>query len=444
MPLDTLTESQMAARAYNALGDTFAMAVALMDAQLVIRWVNPAAPAVLGWPEDQIIGRNAAEFIHPDDIGSFLPLVGEMAEFVEQSDGPLVPSAPVELPCRIARADGSWTPMSVTGRVLDEAGNMLAVVRPSAESYAFAEVLDGLGSAAPLEQMLAGLARLVAAQFAADRAWVVHDARSKPEVLGFGDDPLPSDPAEVLAKLRALGSDEWFVLVDGDLWLVPVRSAEADRMLAAFVLPAKRSDGPSPWDEMVAHRTSNLAAVVFARDLRDRMLKVAATTDHLTGVLNRREFERFLENSGEEAMPVTLFFLDLDDFKEVNDDFGHRAGDAVLATIGRRLQRVVRSADQVGRLGGDEFVVSCPHLAPEHVEPTRLRIASVVEEPVAIEGRKLTVTASVGVARAFNTEQLGTLVTRSDADMFERKRRAKERLKHRSRATNDPRLQRPV
>jgi diguanylate cyclase (GGDEF)-like protein len=427
VPSDTPTESEMAARAYRALGDTFAIAVALMDAELVIQWVNPAAPAVLGWPDGGIVGRNAAEFIHPDDVGNFLPLVSDMADFAGQTQGPLVPSAPVELPCRLLRADGGWTAMSVTGRVLDEEGNLLAVVRPSAESHAFAEVLDGLGAAAPLDQMLSGLARLLRAQFAVPRAWVVHDSNGKAEVLGSDDDAVPFDPAGVLARLRALDNDEWFVLVDGDRWLIPVTPVEADRVLGVLVLPATRPEGPSPWDELVAHRTANLTAVAFARDLRDRMLELAATTDHLTGLLNRREFDRALRRQAEHGMPVTLFFLDLDDFKAVNDEFGHLTGDAVLLNVGRRLQRVVRSSDEAGRLGGDEFIVSCPGLRDEEVEPTRQRIESVVGEPIAIDGRKVSIGVSVGVARAFSEDQLDTLITRSDADMFERKRLTKER-----------------
>jgi diguanylate cyclase (GGDEF)-like protein len=157
------------------------------------------------------------------------------------------------------------------------------------------------------------------------------------------------------------------------------------------------------------------------------MLELAATTDHLTGLLNRREFDRALRRQAEHGMPVTLFFLDLDDFKAVNDEFGHLTGDAVLLNVGRRLQRVVRSSDEAGRLGGDEFVVSCPGLRDAEVEPTRRRIESVVGEPIAIDGRKVSIGVSVGVARAFSEDQLDTLITRSDADMFERKRLTKER-----------------
>lgn len=427
MPFDRHAESDMAELAYRVLGEAFAMAVALMDSNMVITWCNPAAAAVLGWPSDQIVGKNAADFIHPEDIGNFLPIADEMSTFAEDNDGPLSPSAPVELPCRLLRADGSYSAMSVTGRVLDAEGNMLAVVRPSSESHAFAAVLDGLGTAAPLDQMLSALVDLLKAQFDVDQAWIAHDSRGNVEVLGCDDEAVPFDPSGVLASLRAFDSDEWFVLVQGNVWVAPVQSGDADRILGAFILPATRTEGPSPWDELIAHRTANLTAAVFARDLRDRMLTVAATTDHLTGVLNRREFERHLKGGSDAALPTTLFFLDLDDFKVVNDDFGHLAGDAVLATVARRLQRVVRTHDRVGRLGGDEFVVSCPGLTEVDTEPTRERISSVVEEPVVIEGRKVTVTVSIGVARAFTVEQLDTLITRSDADMFHRKRNAKER-----------------
>ncbi|MGI9579012.1 MAG: diguanylate cyclase domain-containing protein [Microthrixaceae bacterium] len=412
----------MAERAYEALGDEFALALAMLDSALVIQWCNPAAGRVLGWPDDQLVGRNAADFVHPDDVVNFVPIAGEMSAMAERHGAPPRPSAPVELPCRILRSDGGWTPMVVTGRVLDGDGNILAVIRPSAERHALAEVLDGLGSAAPMEQMLQALVGLIRAQFDSDVAWVVHDSRGGAVVIGSDESAVPFDPAGVLARLRAFDSEDWFVLVEGNLWVMPVRAGEGEGVFAAFVIPAIRPEGPTPWDELVARRTTRLCSVAFTRDLRDRMLEVAATTDHLTGALNRREFERTLRTGSTEAMPVTLFFLDLDDFKVINDDFGHLAGDAVLANVARRLQRVVRSHDRVGRLGGDEFVISCPGLAEADVESTRRRITAVVEEPVAIDGRKLQVTASVGVARAFNEEQLETVITRSDADMFHRKR----------------------
>ena len=409
------------------------MAVALTASDLTVMWVNPAAGEVLGWPGDDIVGRNAAEFIHPDDLMNLLPIVGEMTDEAEAADGPLTASAPAELPCRMLRADGTWSPMVVTGRILDAEGTMLAVVRPSAERHAFAEVLDGLGTGAPLAQILHGLVQLMQAQFGARAAWIVHDSDGQAEVIaagdsesGGGESPIPFDPAKVLARLRAVAQDDWFVLVDGDLWLMPVQSGEADTVFAAFVLTAIRPEGPSPWDELLAHRTANLTGLAFARELRDRMLTLAATTDHLTGVLNRGEFERFLRECRGTEFPVTLFFLDLDDFKEINDEFGHLAGDAVLANLARRLQGLVRSGDRIGRLGGDEFVISCPELDSAAVESTRTRIMSVVAEPVALDGTQVAVHASVGVAQAFHTEQLENLIQRADSDMFHRKREAKE------------------
>ncbi len=421
MPRAAPTSAEMAELSYSALGEIFSIAVVLLAPDLSIRWHNPAAPRVLQWPEGELLGRNAADFIHVDDLENIVPVAGEMAELAEESDEPPKPSTPVELPCRILRSDGGWTPMNVTGRVLDNDGQMLAVVRPAAERHALHAVLDGLGSGVPLERMLQTLAGLIRAQFGTDHAWVVHDIDDTASVVSCDGERLSLSPAEVLAQPRAL-SERPEVLVSGDLWIVPVTSEDDRRVFGAMVVPESRIGGPSPWDELIAHRSANLASVAFTRDQSDRLLHQAATTDDLTGVMNRREFERALHEASKVSLPATLYFLDLNDFKEVNDELGHLAGDAVLMTVARRLQSSVRALDHVGRLGGDEFVVFCPRLAEVDVEPTRQRIADVVEQPVSLEGLSVSVSASVGVARAFNSEQVMTLITRADSDMFERKR----------------------
>ena len=96
-----------------------------------------------------------------------------------------------------------------------------------------------------------------------------------------------------------------------------------------------------------------------------------------------------------------MLYVDLDDFKPVNDRFGHGAGDHVLCEIARRLQGAVREGDLVARLGGDEFTVVCPGLTDENIlQSVAERLTAVVREPIQIGDELVAISASVGVAVA--------------------------------------------
>lgn len=126
--------------------------------------------------------------------------------------------------------------------------------------------------------------------------------------------------------------------------------------------------------------------------------------DHLTALPNRLRFERiaaelFLQAAARGGA-VGVLFIDLDDFKPVNDTHGHAAGDHVLACAARRIRSCIRASDVAARLGGDEFVVAIPLPAPDTdaLERLRLLLAERLRQPVEYQGKPLLVGASIGVA----------------------------------------------
>jgi len=133
-----------------------------------------------------------------------------------------------------------------------------------------------------------------------------------------------------------------------------------------------------------------------------------ATRDGLTALFNRAEIERLgrleVARAQRYGLPVGLLLMDLDHFKRVNDQWGHPAGDAVLAAVAQELRQHVRVSDMVGRLGGEEFIVLLPHT--DHAaalclaEMLRQRVAGL---QVSWGGQTLTLTASVGLASATGT-----------------------------------------
>ena len=97
-------------------------------------------------------------------------------------------------------------------------------------------------------------------------------------------------------------------------------------------------------------------------------------------------------------MQTSLLFLDLDDFKNVNDQFGHDAGDKLLKIVGERLQTVVREGDMVARYGGDEFVVVC-HYPVDGTDTIAQRILLTLHDPFRLENTTLKITTSIGIVR---------------------------------------------
>jgi diguanylate cyclase (GGDEF)-like protein len=119
-----------------------------------------------------------------------------------------------------------------------------------------------------------------------------------------------------------------------------------------------------------------------------------------------------------------VIFVDLDNFKAVNDRHGHAVGDELLIVVGERLTRAVRHGDFVGRLGGDEFLVVCPDVAgADEAKTITDRIAAAVQGQLRIGGSPIELRASVGVAYAGRREATAdALVSAADAAMYAAKR----------------------
>jgi diguanylate cyclase (GGDEF)-like protein/PAS domain S-box-containing protein len=167
----------------------------------------------------------------------------------------------------------------------------------------------------------------------------------------------------------------------------------------------------------------------FLRDIagqleHDRQLRLLALTDGLTGLLNRRSvlerLDQALARAKRQARPVAVLFIDVDQFKAVNDRHGHAAGDAVLVAVGVRLRAIFRAEDSVARLGGDEFLVVCEDQR-SRAEATVLaeRTRAALAQPYQVSGQALHVTASVGLAVADGAATAEILLARADAQMYD-------------------------
>ncbi len=172
-------------------------------------------------------------------------------------------------------------------------------------------------------------------------------------------------------------------------------------------------------EAMVVERTTELREA-------QRYLETMAYADPLTGLPNRRlftdEIQRMAAQAQRDGVPFTLLLIDLDHFKEINDTFGHDAGDALLVEAADRLRQAVRQADRVARLGGDEFAVL---LAPGIDETVTgmicQRIVDDMARPVMLREIEMHVSASIGGANFASLENVDALYKAADLALYKAK-----------------------
>lgn len=176
-----------------------------------------------------------------------------------------------------------------------------------------------------------------------------------------------------------------------------------------------------------------LVTDVTDRKRAESAARELASRDPVTGLLNRRGLDASLANllTAPAMQPLAVLQIDLDWFKEVNDTFGHDAGDRVLREVGAILERSVRRTDVVGRTGGDEFVVVLPGIeSVEKAKDIALNIIRGVAAPIVLSaGKRAQIGASVGIAMARPVgESPASLVRRADTAMYSAKQSGRGRV----------------
>jgi diguanylate cyclase (GGDEF)-like protein len=200
-------------------------------------------------------------------------------------------------------------------------------------------------------------------------------------------------------------------------------------VLGTFALYAQEVGTPSEQQQELIAMAAHLAGIAIERKRAEDRIGFMAHHDALTGLPNRVLFEEqvagMLEEIRERDQWAVLAFLDLDDFKLINDSLGHATGDELLKIVAARMRAAVRRSDSVVRVGGDEFIILLNGLPKERdVVLSRLEdIRTAIAMPVQLQGRSLQVSCSMGVACFPNQgKTAGELLANADMAMY----RAKE------------------
>jgi diguanylate cyclase (GGDEF)-like protein len=253
---------------------------------------------------------------------------------------------------------------------------------------------------------------------------VLSEQISIEEVANQSEGKLPSWAREQLPKS---------ITQTFDFVLVPVITDDAVIALMRLSRPSKK---PFTADELrFLEAVANQTALALERVKLIAFLENLSITDALTGIANRRHFEWRLSEEIERARrykyPLSALMLDLDHFKQVNDNYGHQIGDIVLQQVAQRLRRILRRTDFLARYGGEEFIVLAPQTPADRALILAERLRQVIAEspiPVA-DNLQIHITISIGVAVFPNHAQNESeLVRAADAALYKAKQMGRNRV----------------
>ena len=215
---------------------------------------------------------------------------------------------------------------------------------------------------------------------------------------------------------------------------IVVLSGQDDEDFALNILHKGVQDYLVKWD---GETRTIMRAIRYAveRKRSELRLNYLAQYDSLTEIPNRQYFQEQLERATararREGRKVALFFLDLDQFKVINDTLGHDAGDRLLREMAARLRRSIRAGDVLARLGGDEFAILLEGLdGALEAETIAKAILEVIAEPFSIDGREVTMTTSIGITIYPNdNSDVATLLKNADIAMYQAKDQGRNNFK---------------
>lgn len=420
----------------------------LLDDAFDVVWHTGSLTNILRY--QGIVGRNGVDFLHPDDVALVLDLLVQVGEHQTVRVDPEPAFRPEPIDIRVLASSGDWVPMEVT--TFDYLGDpdvrgFLIICRLIVDRSDIARSIELLGTGASVDDVLPLVARLADRIMGTDARcalawWHDDDAR----LAWSPDAPMPDLRLAEAARM-ALRSGVVDAMTITDLHhsvlhgagavaaefgysvanLIPIIAPEGNEVIGCLLgwghYPVELSLHP----QLPLHIGLRIASLAIMDGRRKGDLRWAASHDPLTLLINRAEFARALDamHGGD----VALLYLDLDDFKPINDVHGHSVGDAVLVEVAARIRETVGTAGRAGRLGGDEFAIACPGLDDADGWELADRVIAAVRRPIRVGDITVAVGASIGVAMGVQPLIPSILIQRADEALLQAKDAGKNTIK---------------
>ena len=443
MPHQRHAQLPQDARFYERVLDHLPSPVLVLRSDGTIVYGNRALLDMSGWTLDDGLGIQMLDVVHPDDQAWAIEAFGNVVNAGPSEQ--VIGSSWSPVRFRIIAKDGSVIPIEATGAGgLDDdvVDGIIYTIRNCRDDELLADVFAGVASHDPIrtatpaiaerlglaphkmavavfEQRANGSARCVVATHPVLATLPATSAAPVPWV-GLATETarveLRSLPAEVGDRLRGAGFHSCFHAgahapdFDTTLRLVACSSSE-------------HTSDQGPMGQIDQAR--ELLGLIVTKAHNDRMIANNAMRDDLTGLPNRLGLAHRFDRLSATDDDCAVMFVDIDNFKPINDRYGHAAGDRVLSAVADRLVRTVRTDDFVCRIGGDEFAIvladSAGRLNQPLVRQLADRVVSIRSQPVTHDGQDIPLAASVGVALDHD-RNLDELLHRADGAMYRAKR----------------------
>jgi diguanylate cyclase (GGDEF)-like protein/PAS domain S-box-containing protein len=396
--------------AYHTLFDHVRDPIFVIDSEQCIICANQAAQELLGGEEKELIGRKLWENF---------PAAHAILDQARELDL-----------TQTLRMDTNKTYEVNVGPLSGPRGQNMGMVVVCRDVTARREALSKLADSEHLIRTLIETSSNGILRFKRDASDPEHKYRcvfanrSAQSFVGDGEGTLVGMPLEKLEQL------------DPQRLLNHFENEDQPITQVSFEASAYGDEGDS-WLRIVAEPVGEdfsvtLVDITQRKRNEDKML-ADALRDPLTGILNRRGFEKEGSASIRNSTEGAVLYLDLNQFKTINDRFGHQAGDALLKAFGHRLGFCLRPEDVLGRLGGDEFAIVLPGVSIKDGKHIAKRLVQTASEAYIIQGQEINCTASVGIAlMPKHGEELWHLLSVADQAMYEAKSISDEQ------AANDP------
>jgi diguanylate cyclase (GGDEF)-like protein/PAS domain S-box-containing protein len=416
---------------------------------------------LLGWPSSYWEGRSVFEFAHPDEVDD----ARRAYELLLR-----MPGVPIIRDFRTLDAHGRWNWLQFTATNLLDDPTLQAVVlvsrnvtlKKQSESLqkSQSEIFELIACAAPLDLVLARLGLLVEEHVPRSTTgfFVLDD---EGDVRAAAGSRLPDTYVQALTGPRA----NWFgsvreALLTGRSATVTDLSADPHAHATPAVFGSTRATVSLPIDddlsehgpcgvleihladpralteaeELVALAAARLAAIALQRHRTQVQLWHLAHHDRLTSLPNRARLQERLDDAIRHARDhnsaIAVMFLDVDNFKIVNDSLGHTAGDHVLIGFAERLAAMLRPDDTVGRFGGDEFVVLLENITDaDDAVLVAERLLEDLQHPLRIGDQTVFLSVSVGIAVSIGGhDSADVLLRNADSAMYQAKSKGRARV----------------